>query len=123
MHCQNETITSTDKTMRNAIVINNSTAHRATVIATRTQSNEMGVMKAMLIDTLKVKLANGIAHFIFKKKDGSYREAWGTTQSNRAKAKINDNGVSREVYKTTAYFDVECGAWRSFRWENLVQVF
>lgn len=123
MHCQNETITSTDKTMRNAIVINNSTAHRATVIATRTQSNEMGVMKAMLIDTLKVKLANGIAHFIFKKKDGSYREAWGTTQSNIAKAKINDNGVSREVYKTTAYFDVECGAWRSFRWENLVQVF
>lgn len=109
--------------MRNAIVINNSTAHRATVIATRTQSNEMGVMKAMLIDTLKVKLANGIAHFIFKKKDGSYREAWGTTQSNIAKAKINDNGVSREVYKTTAYFDVECGAWRSFRWENLVQVF
>lgn len=123
MHCQNETITSTDKTMRNAIVINNSTAHRATVIATRTQSNEMGVMKAMLIDTLKVKLANGIAHFIFKKKDGSYREAWGTTQSNIAKAKINGNGVSREVYKTTAYFDVECGAWRSFRWENLVQVF
>ena len=123
MHCQNETITSTDKTMINAIVINNSTAHRATVIATRTQSNEMGVMKAMLIDTLKVKLANGIAHFIFKKKDGSYREAWGTTQSNIAKAKINGNGVSREVYKTTAYFDVECGAWRSFRWENLVQVF
>ncbi len=65
--------------MINAIVINNTTAKRATVIATRTQSNEMGVMKAMLIDTLKVKLANGIAHFVFKKKDGSYREAWGTT--------------------------------------------
>ena len=109
--------------MINAIIINNSTALRATVIATRTQSNEMAVMKAMLIDTLKVKLANGIAHFIFKKKDGRYREAWGTTQSNIAKAKINGNGVSREAYKTTAYFDVECGAWRSFRWENLVQVF
>lgn len=109
--------------MINAIIINNSTAHRATVIATRTESTEMGVMKAMLIDTLKFKLANGIAHFVFKKKDGSYREAWGTTQSNIVKAKINGNGVSREAYKTTAYFDVECGAWRSFRWENLVQVF
>lgn len=109
--------------MINAIVINNSTVNRATVIATRTQSNEMGVMKAMLIDTLKVKLANGVAHFIFKKKDGSYREAWGTTQSNIASAKTNGRGVSREAFKTTAYFDVECGQWRSFRWENLIQVF
>ena len=109
--------------MINAIVINNATANRATVIATRTQSSEMGVMKAMLIDTLKVKLANGVAHFVFKKKDGSYREAWGTTQSNIASAKTNGRGVSREVFKTTAYFDVEIGEWRSFRWENLVQVF
>lgn len=109
--------------MINAIVINDSTANRATVIAARTQSAEMGVMKAMLIDTLKVKLANGITHFIFKKKDGSYREAWGTTQSNIANAKTNGRGGSRETYKTTAYFDIECGGWRSFRWENLVQVF
>lgn len=109
--------------MVNAIIINNSTANRATVIATRTQSNEMGVMKAMLIDTLKVKLANGVAHFIFKKKDGTYREAWGTTQSNIAKAKTNGRGMSRETFKTTAFFDVEIGEWRSFRWENLVQVF
>ncbi|WP_216655768.1 SH3 beta-barrel fold-containing protein [Xylanibacter muris] len=109
--------------MINAIVINNATANRATVIATRTQSSEMGIMKAMLIDTLKVKLANGVAHFIFKKKDGTYREAWGTTQSDIANAKTNGRGVSREAFKTTAYFDVEIGEWRSFRWENLVQVF
>ena len=109
--------------MVNAIVINNSTANRATVIAARTESAEMGVMKAMLIDLLKAKLAGGIAHFIFKKKDGSFREAWGTTQSHLAKAKTNGRGVSREAYKTTAYFDVEGGEWRSFRWENLIQVF
>ena len=78
--------------MVNAIVINNSTANRATVIAARTESAEMGVMKAMLIDLLKAKLAGGIAHFIFKKKDGSFREAWGTTQSHLAKAKINGRG-------------------------------
>ncbi|MDO5420600.1 MAG: SH3 beta-barrel fold-containing protein [Bacteroides sp.] len=93
------------------------------MIATRTESSEMGMIKAMMIDLLKTKLANGIAHFIFKKKDGSYREAWGTTQSNIANAKINGRGVSREMYATTAYFDVECGQWRSFRWENLIQVF
>lgn len=109
--------------MVNAIVINSSTANRATVIAARTESAEMGVMKAMLIGTLKVKLAGGIAHFIFEKKDGSIREAWGTTQSQLAKAKTNGRGTSRECFKTTAYFDVECGEWRSFRWENLIQVF
>ena len=109
--------------MINAIVINDSTANRATVIASRTHSEEMGIMKAMLIDTLKVKLANGVAHFIFKKKDGSYREAWGTTQSALSRAKTNGRGLSRECFKTTAYYEVEVGEWRSFRWENLVQVF
>ncbi len=109
--------------MINAIVINSSTARRATVIATRTQSTEMGMMTAMLVDILKVKLAGGVAHFVFKKKDGSLREAWGTTQRNIASAKTNGRGISREAYKTTAYFDIERGAWRSFRWENLVQVF
>lgn len=109
--------------MVNAIIINDTTAYRAAIISNRTNSDPMGVMKAMLIDTLKVKLANGVAHFIFKKKDGSYREAWGTTQRNIANAKINGNGVSRELYKTTAYYDIEAGEWRSFRWENLIKVF
>ena len=109
--------------MVNAIIINDTTAYRAAIISNRTNSDPMGVMKAMLIDTLKVKLANGVAHFIFKKKDGSYREAWGTTQRNIASAKTNGNGCSRELFKTTAYYDIEAGEWRSFRWENLVKVF
>ena len=109
--------------MVNAIIINDTTAYRAAIIANRTCTEAMGVMKAMLIDNLKIKLANGVAHFIFKKKDGSFREAWGTTQRNIANAKINGNGVSRELYKTTAYYDIEAGEWRSFRWENLIKVF
>lgn len=109
--------------MIKAIVISDTTAKRATVIATRTQSSEIGIMKSMLIDTLKAKLSSGIAHFIFKKKDGSFREAWGTTQRNIASSKTNGRGSSRECFATTAYFDVEAGEWRSFRWENLVQVF
>ena len=109
--------------MTNAIIINDTTAYRAAIISNRTNSEAMGVMKAMLIDTLKVKLANGVAHFIFKKKDGSFREAWGTTQRNIASAKTNGNGCSRELFKTTAYYDIEAGEWKSFRWENLVKVF
>ena len=100
-----------------AIVVKGTTAVRATVIANRTKSDEMGV-----IDNLKTKLQNGIAHFTFIKKNGELRECWGTTQPNLAKAKTN-NGESRENYCTTAFYDVEKGAWRSFRWESLVEVF
>ena len=74
--------------MINAIVISDKTANRANIITSRTQSSEMGVMKAMLIDTLKAKLSVGVAHFIFKKKDGSLREAWGTTQSARLTVEV-----------------------------------
>lgn len=109
--------------MVQALVLNSSTVARATVIADRAKSEEIGIIKAMMIDTLKAKLANGVAHFIFLKKDGTVREAWGTTQPNLAAAKTNGRGESRELYKTTAYYDVEKGEWRSFRWETLVQVF
>ena len=108
--------------MVQALVLNNSTVVRATVIATRSHSEEIGIIKAMMIENLKTKLANGVAHFVYLKKDGTVREAWGTTKSELAAAKTNGRGVSRELYKTTAYYDIEQGGWRSFRWETLVQV-
>ena len=77
----------------------------------------------MMIENLKRQMQNGIAHFVFKKKDGSLREAWGTTNRSLAEKHINGRGVSRECFATTAYFDVEKGQWRSFRWENLVAVY
>ncbi len=109
--------------MIQALVLNSTTVTRATVIANRTNSEEIGIIKAMMIENLKTKLANGIAHFVFMKKDGTLREAWGTTQPNIAKAMTNGRGVSREHYKTTAFYDVTIGEWRSLRWEMVVQVF
>lgn len=109
--------------MIQALVLNNSTVVRANVIAIRTQSSEIGTIKALMIENLKTKLANGIAHFLFMKKNGQIREAWGTTKTELAAAKTNGRGDSRESYMTTAYFDVEKGEWRSFRWETLIQVF
>lgn len=109
--------------MVQALAINGMTATRATVIAYRTKSNDIALMKSMMIETLKAKLQSGIAHFIFIKKNGEVRECWGTTQPNIAAAKTNGRGESRENYATTAYFDVEKGGWRSFRWESIVKVF
>ena len=107
----------------NTLVITNGTATRMAVIAQRTGSELMAGAKAMMIESLKEKLRNGVAHFLYIKKDGTIREAWGTTNAALAHKYTNGNGVSREIFKTTAYFDVEKSSWRSFRWESIVKVF
>ena len=107
----------------NTLVITNGTATRMAVIAARTGSELMAGAKAMMIESLKEKLRNGVAHFVFIKKNGEVREAFGTTNAAVAAKYTNGNGISREYFKTTAYFDIEKGEWRSFRWESIVKVF
>ena len=109
--------------MTQILVINGKTAHRANVIANRTGSAAMGVVKAQMIDLLKAKLQNGVAHFIYMKKDGSIREAWGTCAGNLMRATQNGRGVSGDAVNTVKYWDMMAGGYRSLRYENLVQVF
>ena len=109
--------------MTQIVAVNEMTAHRANVIASRTGSEAMGVIKAQMIDLLKVKLQSGVAHFLYMKKDGTLREAWGTCASNLMKATQNGSGLSGDQEYTVKYFDVEAGGYRSLRYENLVQVF
>ena len=45
--------------MGNLVVMNSMTVHRANVIARRTGSAAMGVVKAQMIDLLKAKLQRG----------------------------------------------------------------
>ena len=105
------------------VVFNNLTSRRANVIAKRTGNDAMGVIKSQMIDLLKAKMRMGVAHFVYMKKDGTLREAWGTTNATLAYKYTNGKGVSREIYSTTAYFDIEKSSWRSFRWESIVKVF
>ena len=109
--------------MTQVVAMNGMTAHRANVIARRTGSEAMGIIKAQMIDHLKAKLQSGVAHFIYMKKDGSLREAWGTTASNLMKATQNGRGFSGDQVNTVKYYDVMVGGYRSLRFENLVQVF
>ena len=109
--------------MTQILVINGKTAHRANVIARRTGSAAMGVVKAQMIDLLKAKLQSGVAHFIYLKKDGTIREAWGTCAGNLMRATQNGRGVSGDAVNTVKYYDVMAGGYRSLRYENLVQVF
>ena len=107
----------------NAIVLSNTTMRRASVIAQRTHSTEIGIIKAMQIETLKAKLQSGIAHFTYMKKNGEIREAWGTTCSKLMKAKVYGNGIKRDFVNCVVYWDVEIGDFRSLRFENLVKVY
>ena len=109
--------------MTQIVAVNEMTAHRANVIASRTDSEAMGVIKAQMIDLLKVKLQSGVAHFLYMKKDGTLREAWGTCASNLMKATQNGRGLSGDQVNTVKYYDVMVGGYRSLRFENLVQVF
>ena len=107
----------------NALVISNHTATRMAVIASRTGSELMAGVKAMMIEQLKEKLRNGVAHFIFQKRNGEYREMFATTNKALVQRHIVGTGASRELYATTAVFDCECGKWKSFRWESIVKVY
>ena len=104
------------------VVFNNLTSRRANVIAKRTGNDAMGVIKSEMIDLLKAKMRMGVAHFVYMKKDGTLREAWGTTASNLMKANINGRGISRDSVNTVCYWDCEKGGFRSLRFENLIEV-
>jgi hypothetical protein len=106
----------------NALAISHNTMVRAAVIAHRTGDNFVAGAKCMMIETLKQKMRNGVAHFVFMKKNGEIREAFGTTNRALVAKHTTGTGESREKFATTAFFDVERGQWRSFRWESLVWV-
>ena len=109
--------------MTNTLVISNGTANRMMVIAQRSGNELVAATKAMMIENLKHKLRTGVAHFIFQKRNGEYREMFATTNKALVQRHIVGTGESRELYATTAVFDVEKGAWRSFRWESIVKVY
>ena len=105
------------------VIVNSGTAHRADVIAVRTGSAVMGIVKAQMIETLKAKMQCGVAHFIYLKKDGTIREAWGTCAPSLMGNKVN-HFINRDYYQNVVvYFDIEAGDFRCFKFENLVKVF
>ena len=99
------------------------TATRISVIRMRTGSGIAAGAKALMIESLKRQMRNGVAHFVYEKKDGTIREAWGTTNGSLVAKHTNGNGECRERFATTAYFDIEAGSWRSFRWENIIAIY
>ena len=103
-------------------VLSNKTMNRAQVIAERTGSKIMGLIKAQMISELKARMALEPTKFIAKKKDGSIREFWGVTTPKLMKATQTGTGYSGDEVNTVKFWDIEKGGYRSVRFENIIQI-
>ena len=97
-------------------------ARHIAVIAAKKGSTLMGSAKALLIEEAKRQMRNGTCHFLYVKKDGSVREAFGTLNAALCNKHINGRGQSPETWGCSCYFDVEKGQFRSFRWQNIIDI-
>ena len=97
-------------------------ARHIAVIAAKKGSALMGSAKALLIEEAKRQMRAGTCHFLYEKRDGSVREAFGTLNAALCKKHINGRGKSPETWGCSCYFDVEKGQFRSFRWQNIIDI-
>lgn len=97
-------------------------AQHIATITSKTGSELMGMSKAMLIEEAKRQMRNGVCHFIYMKKNGECREAFGTLNKGVLNATLKGTGESPESWGCCYYHDTIKGGARSFRWENLMAV-
>lgn len=104
--------------METNIIINRTESKDANIIMAQTGSALAGAIKSLQIETLRERMKHSVAHFLYQKvdkKNGTtvVREAWGTLSEPLMKAKIANPYTSSP--KVQVYYDVERGAFRSFR--------
>lgn len=104
-------------TTNNALV-----AAHIKAITIKTGSALMGTSKALLIEEAKRQMRNGVCHFIYLKKNGEVREAFGTLDKGVLNATLKGTGESPETWGCCYYHDTLKGGARSFRWANLLAV-
>lgn len=97
-------------------------ARHIAAVSTRKNSAYLGIAKSLLIEEAKRQMRAGTCHFLYVKKDGSVREAFGTLNSSLCGKHINGRGQSPETWGCSCYFDIEKGQFRSFRWANIIDI-
>ncbi|MBQ7311754.1 MAG: DUF2693 domain-containing protein [Alistipes sp.] len=104
------------------IEMNNLDAHRAMVIAHRTNDAFATGMLTASIKALKAELAKRIVKITFLKKDGTITTRHATTTPSYAGQFVNGNGYCSDARNVVSFIDVnaESNKWRSFRYERLI---
>lgn len=77
----------------------------------------------MTTEEIRKRLHANMEHFSFTKKDGTTREAFGTTNEDYVSEYGGTMGEGKiaQTDDVIRYFDVEKQAWRSFRTENFIE--
>jgi len=95
---------------------------RARTMLLKGYNLNQSLQTSLSIEALQLKLMNGTSHFLYLKKDGTIREAFGTLLEKVVVRNTNGLGYPRKYDGLLAYFDIEEGEWRSFRYENLITI-
>jgi len=95
---------------------------RAKIMVLKGYNLNDSLATSLMIELLQLKMMNGVSHFLYRKKDRTIREAWGTLLEKVVINNINGCGEPKRYYNCQAYFDIEEQGWRSFRYENLIAV-
>lgn len=67
----------------------------------------------------RAAMVAGVVRFSYRKTDGTIRQALGTLSGEIVPA---TQGAGKANDAIQVYYDTECGAWRSFRVANLIDV-
>lgn len=78
------------------------------------------MIKAWQLYRLAKSMREGVVTFYYQKADGSIRKAIGTLKNTPAGATLGGKKVTKQSYKTMAYFDTEKKGFRCFKIENLI---
>ena len=105
------------------ITMNNLDAHRAMVIAQRTENAFIAGMLTASIKALKAELAKRIVKLTFLKKDGTITTRFATCLPSLTGRHIVGTGLSADARNVVSFWDTEAegeNKWRSFRLEKLI---
>ena len=105
------------------IALNTLDAHRAIVIANRTQDAFAAGLLTASIRALKQEMEKRIVRLTFLKKDGTITTRFATTLPSMTSKHINGRGLPADARNVVVFWDCEAegeNKWRSFRYEKLI---
>jgi hypothetical protein len=105
------------------IAMNNLDAHRAMVIAHRTDNAFITGMLTASIKALKAELTKRIVKLTFLKKDGTITTRHATCTPSYVDQFLTHTGMCSDARNVVSFIDLDAttpNKWRSFRYEKLI---
>ena len=108
--------------MNAVVAMTNRDMYRAAVISQRVENDFMTGLQVAKLNELKSRMRREVVKFAYLKKDKSVRIAYGTMMPALVGDHINGRGICGDARKVCTYFDVECGQFRCFQMQALIQI-